>query len=230
MRGPRVAVVIPTLNESAVIAGCLAALAAQGPDEVVVVDAGSGDGTAAIARSTGLARVISSRRNRGAQQNAGARATTAELLLFLHADCRLGVGALDQIRAVARRAPRCPGGCLRMRVEDADWRFRAIDLAADLRAGLLGLPYGDQAIWARRGAFEGVGGFPELTLMDDLHFAARLRRLGRLAVVPAEVVVSPRRWKSRGLARQTLTNWRLTLLAILGIPPDRLARSYGPVR
>jgi rSAM/selenodomain-associated transferase 2 len=225
-----VAVVIPTLNESAVIAGCLDALAAQGPDEVVVVDAGSGDGTAMIAAATGLARVISTRRNRGAQQNAGARATTAEVMLFLHADCRLGVGALDQVRAIARRAPRCPGGCLRMRVEDADWRFRAIDLAADVRAGVLGLPYGDQAIWARRAAFERVGGFPELRLMDDLGFAMRLRRLGRLVVAPADVSVSPRRWKSRGLLRQTLTNWRLTLLATLGVSPNRLARSYGSVR
>jgi rSAM/selenodomain-associated transferase 2 len=225
-----VAVVIPTLDEAAQIVTCLEWLARLGAAEVVVADGGSRDGTPSLAAATGLCRVIETARNRGLQQNAGARATTAELLLFLHADCRPAPGAIEAIRATAFRAPRAPGGCLRMRVDDPDPRYRWIDAAADVRAAVLNLPYGDQAIWVRRRAWEAVGGFPEVPLMDDLCFALRLRRLGRLIVAPAEVRVSPRRWKARGLARQTLRNWTLTALAALGAPPAALARLYPPVR
>jgi len=42
--------------------------------------------------------------------------------------------------------------------------------------------------------------------------------------------VSPRRWRSQGVVRQTLCNWALTALAAAGVPPDRLAAHYPAVR
>ncbi len=226
---PRVAVVIPTLNEATTIVACLGDLATQGPDEVVVCDAESPDGTAELAEAAG-ARVLRTPRGRGQQQNQGARATTAELLLFLHADCRLEPGALDCLRSFAARNPAVPGGCFRMRVEADGLGYRTIDAAAHLRAGVLGLPYGDQAIFARRAAFERVGGIPELPLMDDLYFALRLRRLGRLALLSRQVVVSARRWRQAGLVRQSLRNWTLTALAAGGVSPRHLHRFYPVIR
>lgn len=225
----RIAVVVPTWREASTIAGCLDALMAQGPDEVVVADAGSPDGTADLARSRGVA-VVEAARGRGAQQNAGARATRAEVILFLHADCRLGAEALDDLRRSLLRQPRAAAGCLRMRVEDRDWRFRPIEAAAHIRAGVLGVPYGDQAIWARRWAFEAVGGFPETQLMEDVLISLRLRKYGRIVLLPAAVWVSSRRWRRQGLIRQSLRNWGLTALAALGVPPDRLAGLYPVVR
>ena len=225
----RIAVVVPTWREASTIVGCLDDLAGQGFDEVLVADAGSPDGTADLARSRG-ARVVDAPRGRGAQQNAGARATASGVLLFLHADCRLEPGAISALRRALRRHPKAPAGCLRMRVDDPDRRFRLIDGAAHLRAGVLGVPYGDQAIWVRRWAFEAVGGFPETRLMEDVLISLQLRRLGRILIVPARVEVSSRRWKQQGLLRQSSRNWGLTLLATLGVPPDRLAIFYPAVR
>jgi rSAM/selenodomain-associated transferase 2 len=224
-----VSVVIPTLNEATTIVAALGRLARQRPDEVVVVDAASPDGTAALAASAG-ARVLAAPRGRGVQQNRGAAATSGELLLFLHADCWLEDGALAALRRFARCNPHVPGGCFRMSVADPDPRFRAIDAAAHLRAGLLGVPYGDQGLFVRRRAFDHLGGFPELPLMEDVFFALRLRRLGRLAVLRPRIYVSPRRWRQRGLVRQTLQNWFLTALAALGTPLSSLARLYPAIR
>ncbi|HEV3163954.1 MAG TPA: TIGR04283 family arsenosugar biosynthesis glycosyltransferase [Isosphaeraceae bacterium] len=225
----RVSVVIPTYNEATTIAAALDRLANQEVDELVVADASSPDGTASVAASRGV-HVVTSPRGRGVQQNRGARATTGEILVFLHADCWLEPGALALLRRFLSRHPRVPGGCFRMRVSDPDPRFRLIDAAAHLRAGLLGIPYGDQGLFVPRWAFDRVGGFPELPLMDDVYLALKLRRLGRLAVLPAPIHVSPRRWKHTGLWQQTLDNWRLTALASLGVSTHILARHYPIIR
>lgn len=105
----RVAIVVPTLNEESTIArtlpaaqAALAALASREPlaagSELVVADGGSRDRTVAVARALG-ARVVAGPAGRGGQLNRGAAATTAEILLFLHADTTLPEGALVAIRA-----------------------------------------------------------------------------------------------------------------------------------
>ena len=234
---PSIAVIIPTLNEAACIESCLRETAVLSPDELVVADAGSSDETVALAR--GHARVIepfrdqpanSQPRGRGAQQNAGARATHSEILVFLHADSRLEPKAICELRAWAKRCPAQPGGCFRMRVESRRQHYRLVGHSADFRAGLLNLPYGDQCLFARRSAFERVNGFPEIALMDDLFFSRRLARLGRLAVLESAVHTSPRRWEKRGFVRQTLLNWRLTALVFAGVHPNQLAPLYRPAR
>ncbi len=225
----RLAVVVPTLQEAGTIVGALASLAGQAADEVVVADGGSDDGTADVARSAG-ATVVVGPRGRGRQQNDGAAATTAPLIVFLHADCRLEPSALAGLRRFASANPRVPAGCFRMRVDADGLGYRAIDGAAHLRAGVLGVPYGDQAIFVRRDAFARVGGFPEVRLMEDVLIALRLRRLGRIALLPWRVTVSPRRWRREGLMRQSLRNWALTAAAAAGVDPDRLARFYPVIR
>jgi rSAM/selenodomain-associated transferase 2 len=225
----RVSVVIPTLNEASTILACLTRLADQGADEIVVADASSPDGTADLAASHATCVVVAPR-NRGVQQNQGAAATSGEILLFLHADCWLDPDALPWLRRFVARHPRVPGGCFRMYVEDPDPLFRAIDTCAHWRAGLLGIPYGDQGFFVPRWAFNQAGGFPEVRLMDDVLLALRLRKLGRLAVLPPRIHVSPRRWKKQGLVRQTLRNWCLTSLAAVGAHPDTLSRYYPIIR
>jgi hypothetical protein len=100
---------------------------------------------------------------------------------------------------------------------------------ADLRSRATRLPYGDQAVFVRRVAFERVGGFPEQPLMEDLELALRLRRLGRIARVPAAVTVSGRRFAARPLA-SLLAMRTFPVLYRLGVSPRVLARLYGNPR
>jgi rSAM/selenodomain-associated transferase 2 len=226
---PAVSVVIPTYNEAATIARTLERLAGQGADEVVVVDAESPDGTAALAAAW-CSRVVTAPRGRGVQQNRGAAVAAGDVLLFLHADCWLEEGAVAVLRRFVGRHPRVPGGCFRMRVEAPGPAFRAIDAAAHLRAGVLGMPYGDQGIFVPRWAFDRVSGFPQTRLMEDLLMARKLRRLGRLALLSPRIHVSPRRWRHQGILRQTLRNAALTAAEAVGVGTDVLARFYPVVR
>ncbi len=225
----RVSVIIPTLNESRIIQQTLKRLAGQGVDEVIVVDAGSSDATAELAKTAG-ARVLQSPKGRGVQQNLGASAASGDVFLFMHADCWLEAGAIETLRRFVQRCPKVPGGCFRMRVEAPDLRFRLINTAAHLRAGVLGLPYGDQGIFVSRWAFDAVLGFPELPLMEDVYLGMRLQRLGRLALLPKQIQVSPRRWQKQGILGQSIRNWALTTAAAVGVPVKQLARFYPLVR
>jgi len=222
-----VSVIIPTLNEETHLAATVRALRRQRPHEVIVADGGSTDGTRAAAAGADL--VLDAPRGRASQMNAGAARATGDVLLFLHADCTLEDGALAAAdRALRRRG--VAAGCFTMRVAAAGPLYRWIDLVATARVRLAGLIYGDQGLFLTRERFRAAGGFPPVRFLEDVLFSRRLRRLGRLVVVPPRVFVSPRRWRRTGVVRQAVRNWTLLGLAAAGVSPDRLAALYPAVR
>jgi rSAM/selenodomain-associated transferase 2 len=222
---PQLSVVVPTWNEAGRLAGLVRSLEHQRvPLEWIVVDGGSSDGTADLARQLG-ARVVPARRGRGVQLAAGARLAQAELLTFLHADTWPGPGALDVVhRAFADPALEVAGMCQRIDHRAPFYRF--VERAANRRVRS-GWVYGDSGLTVRRATYEAVGGFREIALFEDLDLSARLRRRVRVALLrEAELVVSARRWEREGRLRRTFSNWFLTGLWLAGVDPDRLARRY----
>jgi rSAM/selenodomain-associated transferase 2 len=222
-----VSVIIPTLNEQGTLAATLQALRRQQPQEIIVVDGGSTDATAAEAKRAD--RFLQAPRGRASQMNAGATLARGEVLLFLHADCTLEAGALSAAQHILRR-PEIVAGCFRMTVAAPGRLYRLIEDCATARVRLTGLAYGDQGFFLRRRDFERLGGFPPVRFLEDVLMSRRLRRFGRMIVARRCIFVSPRRWQRVGVVRQTLRNWGLTTLAGLGVPPDRLADLYAVVR
>lgn len=222
-----VSVIIPALQEAANIAAAIASGQAAGADEIVVVDGGSTDGTADLARAADL--VLTGTRGRARQQNAGAERSRGDALLFLHADCRLAVGACAQIRS-ALADPAVVGGSFRQRIDATGLRYRMIEQGNLVRALGWGWMYGDQGLFVRREIFERMGRFPEVRLMEDWLLSRALVRAGRTVILPGPLLVSARRWRQAGLVRQTLRNWLLLSLASAGVPPDELAAWYPTVR
>ena len=220
----RISIVIPVLNEASRIVATLTALAplrAQGA-ELIVVDGGSSDGTAALCK--GLAdAVLSAPRGRALQMNAAARAASGAVLLFLHADTRLPDDALTQI---AQAVETQPWGRFDVRIAGHSPMLPVVAALMNTRSRLTGIATGDQALFVRRDAFDAVGGFPAQPLMEDIELCKRLRRLGRPACLRAKVVTSGRRWDSRGAWRTIGLMWRLRLLYWLGVPAERLAAAY----
>lgn len=223
----KVSVVIPTLNEGPRIAGLIAATRAFLPHEIVVVDGGSDDDTVAQASAADL--VLECTRGRSLQQNAGAERCSGDVILFLHADCQLTDGFVEVIsdRLVCER---CVGGCFRQRIDDSRTRFRLVEWGNSLRVRMLGWGYGDQGIFVRRGVFEQLGGFPEVTFMEDLLLVKQIGKVGRFVLLPHDIHTSSRRWRRTGVVRQTLQNWFFVSLAHCGVSPNWLARFYPHVR
>jgi rSAM/selenodomain-associated transferase 2 len=222
-----VSIIIPTLNEESCLAQTLENARQLRPREIIVVDGGSSDATACLASKADV--FLQGVRGRALQMNLGAARAGGETLLFLHADCFLESGALEEAEQLLDRRP-IIAGCYSMSVRAGGWLFHSIAACATARVRLTGLAYGDQGLFIRRAQFQKLGGFPPLSFMEDLYFSRQLRRLGRIVVARRRIFVSPRRWQREGLIRQTLRNWMLTALAAGGMHPDRLAAFYPAMR
>jgi len=230
-RGATLSVIVPVLDEEARIGRRLSELAATpGLDEVIVVDGGSADRTAAIVNALPAVRLLSAPRGRARQMNAGAAAAAGDVFLFLHADVSLPSDAASWI-ARALGDPRVVAGAFRTWTvpDGAPSQLGPLLHLADIRSRLTRLPYGDQAMFVRRDAFARAGGFPDQPLMEDLELSRRLRCLGRIATVPAVVRVSGRRFVARPI-RFTLIARTFPTLYRLGVSPRVLARFWGDVR
>jgi rSAM/selenodomain-associated transferase 2 len=217
-----ISVVVPALDEERRIEAAVRSVAPQAA-EVLVVDGGSRDRTCERAAAAG-ARVLRSSGGRGPQLDDGARAASGDWLVFLHADTRLEDGWADELRAVRAGVP---GGAFRFAVDSPRPAFRVLERAVALRCRLFALPYGDQALFARRDAYAACGGFPRLPLMEDVAFVRRLRRTGPLTFLHRRAFTSARRWERAGLLSTTARNlWTLVQYAA-GRPPERLALDYA---
>jgi len=224
-------VVIPTLDEQARIGRRLSELAAlPGVREVIVVDGGSSDGTAAAVACHPGVRWLQAPRGRASQMNAGAALALGEVHLFLHADVRLPPDAALHIQRALRDPAVVAGAFRTWTVPDTrpTWLSPLLHLA-DLRSRCARLPYGDQAIFVRSQVFRDVGGFPDLPILEDLELSRRLWTRGRMHTCSARVEVSGRRFLARPVFYTVLVNL-IPLLVRLGVRPARLAALYGAPR
>lgn len=221
-----VSVVIPTLDEAPRIAGLVRALLEDGFDEVIVADAASADGTAALAAAAG-ARTVAAARGRGGQLAAGAADARGDVLFFLHADTAPPPGARAMIlNALAQ--PGVAAGCFPLAFDAAHPVLGFYAFMSRINHGLF--TYGDQGLFLKRCTYAAVGGFASLPLFEDVDMVRRLRRQGRFVKQRAPVRTSARRFLRDGLVRRELANIALVALFHCGAPADRLARWYRAER
>ncbi len=224
---PRLSVIIPVLNEAETLPRTLKALAVKqfpGVVEVLVVDGGSEDDSLLVAENAGC-RVLSSVEGRGLQMNIGVRAARGESLLFLHADTLLPSAYLELVSHCLAR-PGVAIGAFSLVVADRRPLFRFLERLISWRSRILGLPYGDQALFVSRRLFDRVGGFWSEPLLEDVDFLRKIKKEGRLLILPAKVVTSARRWQHLGVMFTTLINQLIMVGYYLGVPSKYLARLY----
>ena len=223
-----VSIVVPVLDEAAGIETCLIRLRRDFPTcELLVVDGASTDHTVELAARH--APVLSAPRGRARQMNAGAAATGGDVLWFVHADTEIDATALEQIRH-ALADDHVLGGGLSLRFDRRSPSLDFLARTSTARARRLHHIFGDQALFVRRTAFDAVGGFPDLPLMEDLEFSRRLHRAGRTVVLPATSTASARRLTAHGTVRMIAFMQYLKLRYLTGADPERLHLRYqqGP--
>lgn len=191
--------------------------------EIILVDAGSDDGTVSLARRF-CDQVIVSSPGRAVQMNAGASAASGDLLLFLHADTLLPVSALDHL-ADFFVSP-AVWGRFDVRLTGERRLFRMIAWFMNCRSRLTGIATGDQAIFIRRAVFDELGGFAPVPLMEDVEICGRLRRLSRPFCISDSVLTDSRRWQKHGPWRTVFLMWRIRWRYWRGESPEALAKLY----
>ena len=223
---PQVSIVIPCLDEGAIIDRQLQSL--QGLRgrgcELILVDGGSSDDSAAAAQPW-VDQLVQAPRGRAVQMNAGARVARAPLLWFLHADSSPPDDALGHLCSALAR-PECCWGRFDVTLSGQRWSLRLVETMMNGRSRLTGIATGDQGIFVTREAFQSVGGFPEIPLMEDVALSQRLRRLAAPVALRQRITTSSRRWERQGVWRTIGRMWWLRLAFALGSDPEQLARRY----
>lgn len=222
----RISVVIPALNEEAWLPSAVASVregaVGTGAAEVVVADCGSADRTAEVARGLGCRVVVEpGLRGRGPAVDAGGRAARGDVLLFLDADCRLPEG-WDRAVEAALADPEVVGGGFEMRLDGPGRGLRFVEAVNRLRYRRSRLFYGDQGVFVRASAWRAVGGFRGARILESAKLCRRLKRLGRLELLPLVVAASPRRFHRGGVAPVLAADVALWLAGLLRLPVDRL--------
>ena len=223
-------IIIPCLNEADNIADALNALAplrVRGV-EVIVVDGGSSDATVSQARPL-ADQVITATRGRAMQMNAGAARAHGDVLLFLHADCRLPEWADGLITDGMNRAHKTWGRFdVALTGAGASAMLGTVATLMNWRSRLTGVSTGDQGLFVTRTLFDAAGRFPQIPLMEDVALTKTLKRYGAPLNLRHRMTVSGRRWEKHGVLRTILLMWRLRFQYWLGTDPGKLARIYTP--
>jgi rSAM/selenodomain-associated transferase 2 len=222
----KLSIIIPVLNEAAGLPQLMARIAPQRAcgTEIIIVDGGSTDDSPALVRRAGIT-LIESAPGRARQMNAGAAAAHGETLLFLHADTILPPFA-DQIISAALGSGAHRWGRFDVSIDGHHWMLPIVAAMMNLRSRLTGIATGDQAIFVTRKAFNAVGGFPDLPLMEDIELSRRLKAQSRPASLRHRVHTSGRRWENRGVWRTIALMWSLRWAWWRGAPAETLARRY----
>ena len=248
-RHPHITVIVPVFNEQQRLPALLNELRAlvleQSAEQIIIVDGGSDDGSWQWLQQhlTLPLEICQSQRGRAWQMNAGAQAATGEVLLFLHADTQLPANALAQVREVIQHGWRWGRFDVRLGLSDdasvetgvennlvITQAMRMVAFFINLRSRLSGVATGDQAMFFSRELFQNVGGFDELSLMEDIAMSKKCRRLSRAYCSRLRVTTSARRWEQNGVCKTILQMWWYRLSFALGLSSQRLARGYRNVR
>ena len=219
-----VSIIIPTLNEEKTILSCLSALQPlRNECEIIMVDGGSIDHTRQLAAPL-VDKVITSTKGRARQMNVGASQATGDVLVFLHADTCLPDHALQLIEQAIGRAGLW--GRFDIALSGQPFLLKVIARMMNWRSRLTGIATGDQVIFVTRQAFEQAGGYPDISLMEDIALCKALKKIGPPINLKAKVISSGRRWERNGVCRTILLMWSLRLRYYFGADPQALAALY----
>ena len=231
-RNSMLSFIIPSYNEEFELARTISAIRIATepvgqPYEIIVVDDGSTDRTAEIARGEGAIVLPIHRRQIAAARNAGAKVARGEILFFVDADTRIsGIHIVDALAALG--AGYC-GGSARVAIEGAVPRwgrifvrlFSLVYFANNLGAGAF--------LFTTRQNFWRVGGFDEQFFIgEEVFFSIALKKVGRFKLLPAPVVTSGRKLRMYSVGQILLRSFGIVFRGVRGARQrEKLEMWYG---
>lgn len=216
-------VIVATWNEGAQIASSLKRLrqiSQSSPMEIVVVDGGSSDGTAAAAGEWADHVISLEKPNRGLQLDTGARKASGDLLFFLRPDAA-PPGNWQQVLEhfwLASHSSKVAGTAFTV-----DYGASRESRLAAGWANWRGVS-GDHGLCTTPEFYRESGGFPHYAFGEDVVFCQRLRRLGRIVTLRERIWLAGRRLHRTGFFSAVAQDCWLSLRFKLGASPDDLWR------
>ncbi len=192
-----ISIIIPAYNEEALLDATLravreSAIAAGEPFEIIVVDDGSTDRTAEIARADGAQVVSVHVRQIGAARNAGAKVAKGDLLVFVDADTLVPPEVLKGAVAAVRAGAVGGGSGVLTDSDDPWWGPPTLAFASRLMRTLRWAA--GCFLFVRADVFQRVGGFDERYFAsEEIHLSRAVKKHGRFVILRERVITSGRK-------------------------------------
>jgi rSAM/selenodomain-associated transferase 2 len=221
-----ISIIIPTYNEADQIAstiGRLKDITADGDVEIIVSDGGSTDQTMQLANDSGATVLLSKKKGRAAQMNAGAAIANGDMFYFLHADTLPPEDFLTEIiKAVAQGYD---AGCFMLAFDHPHWFLKANCWFT--RFDVNTLRFGDQSLFVTKVAFEKAVGFCEQHIvLEDQELIKRLRKTVRFKVIKKAVTTSARKYLENGVYKTQGIFFFIYFLYRMGVSQQKLVDTY----
>ncbi len=175
---------------------------------VYFIDGGSSDNTLQSLKSDMDATVIQlDLPSRGKQFSEGIKKGNGDVILMLHADAKLPENMLVNLMKAFIVYDKLQWGIVGHRYETRPLKMKIIEWSNRLRFSHFGLAFGDQGIFVRRKVLDGIGGMPEIRLMEDVEVSLRLNKCLNRINLGGLLIVSTRSWKQKkftGYTRQVM--------------------------
>ncbi|EJO5345978.1 TIGR04283 family arsenosugar biosynthesis glycosyltransferase [Clostridium botulinum] len=224
-----ISIIVPVLNEEKTIENLLRNLKKlKGEKEILIIDGGSKDCTRDIAFRYG--KVIESKKGRANQMNCGAKEAKGDILWFIHSDSIINYQCISAIEKAIYKEAHIGGGFPIYFYDLNSLFMKYISKTSNIRAGKFNIYYGDQGIFVKKDVFFNMGGYPSLDIMEDLEFSFKLRKMGKLKLLPYYIGTSARRFKKAGQLKTHILMHKLRILYFMGVSTEKLNKIYREER
>jgi rSAM/selenodomain-associated transferase 2 len=222
----RLSIVIPVYNEEENIGDLIRHLKSSKDErlsEVIVVDAGSSDGTLKKAGEEGALCLISAVKGRASQMNHGAAFASGNIFYFVHADSFPPASYVDDIFSAVRNGYHA--GCYR-------YRFNSGRLLLKLNSWFTRFDRimcrgGDQTLFITRELFEELGGFRnDYLIMEDYDLIQKIQRASQFMIFSKEAIVSARKYEKNSYLRVNFANFVVFMMYFAGASQNTMVHAY----
>lgn len=227
-----ISIVIPVLNEAQGIVKLLTHLLEKAYDasylkEIIVVDGGSTDHTVTLihqfARNNTRVRIISSKKGRACQMNAGAKVSSGNILYFLHADSYPPKSYDKYIKEQVAQGK--PAGCFRMKFDSNHWWLKLAGWLTQFK--WRACRGGDQSQFITKELFEELGCFDErFIIYEDNDLINKLYARRKFVVIQEWLTTSARRYNEQGVWNLQYHFWSIYVRKWLGASAEDLQDYY----